>query len=120
MANVMQFLPALEGQEMAYVQSLMQDMSDQQAMQFAQIYGARRKDPQTIMILALIGFAGVHGIHRFVLNHIGMGILYLLTGGICLIGTIVDLVNYQKLTFEFNQPIAQQAAMMVKGPGTGM
>ena len=63
---------------------------------------------------------GVHGIHRFVLNQIGMGILYLLTGGICLIGTIVDLVNYQRLTFEFNQPIAQQAAMMVKGPAPAM
>ena len=32
-----------------------------------------------------------------------MGILYFLTGGLCLIGTIVDLVNHRSLAFEYNQ-----------------
>ncbi|MBK6913032.1 MAG: TM2 domain-containing protein [Ignavibacteriales bacterium] len=54
------------------------------------------------------------GIHRFVLGNIGLGILYVLTGGLCLIGTIVDLVNYKKLTFEYNQKVAQEVMMMMR------
>jgi TM2 domain-containing membrane protein YozV len=48
------------------------------------------------------------------MNQIGMGILYLLTGGLCLIGTIVDLVNYQKLAFEYNRQIAAEVSAMIK------
>ena len=33
-------------------------------------------------------------------------ILYLLTLGLCYIGTIIDLVNYRKLAFEYNQEVA--------------
>jgi hypothetical protein len=40
--------------------------------------------------------------------------LYFLTAGLCLIGTIVDLVNHRKLAFEYNSTVAQQVAMMVK------
>lgn len=35
-------------------------------------------------------FLGLLGIHRFYLGHIGMGILYLLTGGLCGIGWLID------------------------------
>ncbi len=114
MPNVFQLLPGLEGEEMSYVQSLINDMSDTQAQQFAMAYSARRKDPTTILILALIGFVGFAGLHRFILNQIGMGILFFLTGGLCFIGTIIDLVNYRKLAFEFNSTVAQQVALMTK------
>jgi TM2 domain-containing membrane protein YozV len=114
MPNIFQLLPSLEGEEMSYVQSLINDMTDTQAQQFAMAYSARRKDPTTILILALVGFVGFAGLHRFMLNQIGMGILYFLTAGLCLIGTIVDLVNHRKLAFEYNSTVAQQVAMMVK------
>lgn len=114
MPNIFQLLPSLEGEEMSYVQSLINDMTDTQAQQFAMAYSARRKDPTTILILALVGFVGFAGLHRFMLNQIGMGILYFLTAGLCLIGTIVDLVNHRKLAFEYNSVVAQQVAMMVK------
>jgi TM2 domain-containing membrane protein YozV len=51
------------------------------------------------------------------IGQVGMGILYLLTGGLCFIGTIIDLVNYKKLTFEFNQQAANtvyQAVLSMK------
>ena len=115
MVNPMQYLPMLEGEEMIFVQTIMQDMDENQAMQFAQSYSARRKDSQTILIMALIGIVGIHGIHRFMLNQIGMGILYLLTYGLCGIGTIVDLVNHKKLTAEYNQKVAQEVAMYMRG-----
>lgn len=114
MPNIFQLLPSLEGEEMSYVQSIINDMTDTQAQQFAMAYSARRKDPTTILILALVGFVGFAGLHRFMLNQIGMGILYFLTAGLCVIGTIVDLVNHRKLAFEYNSVVAQQVAMMVK------
>ncbi|HNX42808.1 MAG TPA: hypothetical protein PLJ84_02965 [Bacteroidales bacterium] len=42
-----------------------------------------------------------------------MGILYLLTGGLCLIGTIVDLVNHRQLALEYNVQVAHEVASMV-------
>jgi TM2 domain-containing membrane protein YozV len=114
MPNIFQLLPSLEGEEMTYVQSLINDMTDTQAQQFAMAYSARRKDPTTILILALVGFVGFAGIHRFMLNQIGMGILYFFTAGLCFIGTIVDLVNYRKLAFEYNSVVAQQVSLMIK------
>ena len=114
MANVMQLMPTLSGDEMVYIQGLIKDWNDNQAQQFATIYNARRKDPQTILLTTILGFLGIAGIQRFILGNIGMGLLYFFTGGLCLIGTIIDLVNYQKLAFEANQSAAQQVAIMVK------
>src|SRR5690242_6660422 len=100
MAKVIDVLPELTGEEMVYVQNLINAFDDEKARSFASVYRTRRKDPQIILITCLLGFICVAGIHRILLGQIGMGILYIFTGGLCLIGTIVDLVNYQKLAFE--------------------
>lgn len=113
MTNLIQLMPSLEHDEMMYVQSLVKDYSDEKLRQFATIYNSRRKEPQTILLLTLVGFLGIAGVQRFVLDQIGMGILYLFTGGLCLIGTIIDLVNYKKLTFEYNQKVARQVLSMI-------
>jgi hypothetical protein len=47
-------------------------------------------------------------------KNIGLGILYLLTAGLCFIGTIVDLVNYQNITFEYNRQIADEIMLMMR------
>ena len=114
MPNAFQLMPNLEGDEMAFVNELIKDMSDAQAQQFAIAYMSRRKDPSNMLLFAIIGFLGIAGIQRFVINQIGMGILFLFTGGLCLIGTIVDLVNHKKLAFEYNSKQAQQVASMMK------
>lgn len=114
MANVFTVLPDIDGEELGYIQMLMADMSDERALQFAMMYRARRKDPQMILILSLPGFFSVAGIQRFVLGQIGMGILYFLTGGLCFIGTIVDMVNYRRLAAEYNQQQAYEVAMMLQ------
>ena len=114
MAKVTDFLPELTGNEMMHIQSLIQDFDDEKARSFANVYRARRKDPQLVLITALLGFVVVAGVHRFLLNQIGMGLLYLFTGGLCLIGTIVDLVNYQQLAFEYNQQVANEVAAMTR------
>lgn len=115
MANIFQLLPFLEGDEMLFVQGLTKDMSDNQLTLFANAYSSRRKDSLMILGTACAGFIGFAGIHRFILGHIGMGLLYLLTCGFCFIGTVIDLVNYRRLTFEYNQKVAYEISVMAKG-----
>jgi TM2 domain-containing membrane protein YozV len=114
MINVLQLMPTLEGEEMNYVQELIKNMDNNQAQQFAVAYMARRKDPTNILLFTIVGLLGIAGIQRFVLNQVGMGLLYLFTGGLCVIGTIIDLVNHKKLAFEYNSSQAQQVAAMMK------
>jgi TM2 domain-containing membrane protein YozV len=115
MANVFQLMPYLEGDEMVFVQGVVKDMNDNQAQLFANAYSSRRKEPQTVLLTTCLGFVIVAGVQSFLLGHIGMGLLYLFTGGLCLIGTIVDLVNYKKLAFEYNMKVAQEVAIMTRG-----
>ncbi|MFA5804092.1 MAG: TM2 domain-containing protein [Melioribacteraceae bacterium] len=114
MANVLEMLPEIMGEEQMYISSIIKNMDDKQAFQFANIYRARRKDPQTILLVTFVGFLGISGIQRFLTDQIGMGILYLLTCGFCMIGTIIDLVNHKKIAFEYNQKQANQIVMMAK------
>lgn len=107
-------MPEIMGEEQMYISSIVKSLDDQKAQQFANIYRTRRKDPQVILLVTLVGFLGIAGIQRFLTDQIGLGILYLLTGGICMIGTIIDLVNYKKIAFEYNQKQAAQIAMMIK------
>ena len=115
MAEIMQVLPELEGEEMLFVSGLIKDMSDDQARTFAVAYRSQRRDPTTVLLLALLGFVVLAGFQRFYLGHIGMGIAYLLTAGFCFIGTIIDAINHKSLAFKYNQVKAQTLAMTVRG-----
>tara|TARA_R110002124_G_scaffold252177_4_gene417439 strand:- start:2333 stop:2674 length:342 start_codon:yes stop_codon:yes gene_type:complete len=108
MAEVYDFVPEAEGDEALYLEKLLSTLDEENKTRFSNVYRSRRKDPQTILILTLLGFLGLAGVHRFILNQIGMGILYFFTAGLCLIGIIVDLVNYKDLTFQYNRKVAQE------------
>ena len=114
MDKIFYFFPEVDVNEANFLKSLLKDKSDDYIRNFAMVYKSRRKDSQLILLTALIGFLGFAGIHRFVINNIGMGILYFFTGGLCLIGTIVDLVNYKSLAFEYNQRIAMEVSNIVE------
>ena len=114
MADVMKLLPELHGQELAFVDQLIKDLSEDQANTFAMAYRVQRRDPQTVLLLTLVGLIAVSGIQRFYLGQIGMGIVYFLTGGFCMIGTIIDTINHQKMTFQYNQQKAQEVVSMVQ------
>ncbi|MBL0050229.1 MAG: TM2 domain-containing protein [Bacteroidetes bacterium] len=115
--NFMMLIPGVEPEEMMFLNSYTQDLSENQFKSFLMVYNGKRKDAQTILICTLVGVLGFAGIQRFLINQIGMGILYLLTGGLCLIGTIIDAVNHKKLTNEFNQKMAMESVQMAKMMG---
>jgi TM2 domain-containing membrane protein YozV len=77
------------------------------------IYRSKRKDPQMILILCLLGLVGFAGIHRIVIGNIGMGILYFFTAGLCFIGTIVDTINHKELALEYNAKMITETLAML-------
>lgn len=99
--------------EYLYLEQVMKNMNPEQARSFVAYYSGRRKDPQDILLFTLLGFLIIAGVQRFVLGQIGMGLLYFFTGGLCLIGTIVDLINYKSLTLDYNQKMAYECAQMI-------
>ena len=106
MDTLLQMIPGIEPDELTYLQTITKDLSEDKLQTFATLYNTERKKSDMILIGGVIGLLGVGGVQRFMINQIGMGILYLLTCGLCFIGTIIDLVNYKKLAFEYNQQAA--------------
>jgi TM2 domain-containing membrane protein YozV len=51
------------------------------------------KDFTPALILCILGYiCQVHGLHRFYVGKIGTGILWLVTWGLCGIGTLIDVI----------------------------
>ena len=111
--KLMMMLPGMQPDELIYLENLTSNLNEEQMNLFISMYSSKRKTSDTILICTILGFVVVAGIQRFVLGQIGMGILYLFTGGLCLVGTIVDLVNHKKLTSEFNQKQALETMAMI-------
>ena len=114
MAKAIELLPELEGKELTYVDTLIIQMEDDHAQVFANAYRAQRKNPQDVLIFAIVGLVLIPGLQRFLINQIGMGLLYFFTLGLCFIGSIIDLVNHKDLAFEYNRKVADQLSVNVK------
>ncbi|WP_345243364.1 TM2 domain-containing protein [Nibrella saemangeumensis] len=107
-------IPGLQPEEMMMLQGATKDMTENQQRQLVMLYQSKRRDPTLTLILALLGFVGVAGVHRFVLGHIWMGLLYFFTGGLLLIGTIVDLINHKRITNKYNREKLFECVHMVR------
>jgi len=114
MNRVIKHMPNLEIEEANYLNQLLKDKSDEEIKDFAGIYINRRRDPLLILICVLLGFFGFAGLHRFISNSIGLGILYLFTVGLCFIGTIVDLINFKNIAFEYNTHTARKVLILLE------
>lgn len=69
--------------------------------------GAPRKSKTVALILCIIGFLGVGGLHRMYVGKVGSGVLHFFTYGICGIGTIIDLISILSGGFRdsYGQPL---------------
>ena len=110
---ILKYLYDATPEELITINSRTKDFSDDELSQFCMIYRSKRKDPQLILILCLLGLVGVAGVQRFVIGHIGMGILYFFTAGLCFIGTIIDAVNHKELAMEYNAKMITETLSML-------
>ncbi len=113
--SILRIIPSISPEEFAYLEAFTEDLPADKLNFFLGVYNGKRQKPDTILLCTVLGFVGFSGIQRFITGQIGMGILFFLTGGLCLIGTIVDLVNHRNLAFEFNQRMSLEAMRMIKG-----
>lgn len=111
--NFMNLIPALEGEELIFLQSITRELSQDKLQNFVAIYNGKRRKTDQVLLGCILGFFGVAGIQRFMVGQNGMGILYLFTGGLCVIGTIVDIINHKQLTFDYNQQMARETMAMI-------
>lgn len=111
--NLINLVPSIEGEELVYLQSLTKELTDDQFMNFIAVYNGKRRKADQILLGCILGFVCVGGVQRFMVGQNGMGLIYLFTGGLCLIGTVVDLVNHKRLAFEYNQQMARESMAML-------
>lgn len=115
--NAYMMLPGITAEELGFLQQATTGLDENQKKYFFNVYAGKRKSPQDVLIFTLIGFLGVAGIQRIMLGQITMGILYFFTGGLCLVGTIMDLINHKDLALEYNKKMAYESFQIVKMGG---
>lgn len=107
-------LPGISAEEIAFLQQATSGLEENQHKYFFMVYSGRRKSPQDMLIFCLLGTFLVPGLQRFIIGQIGMGILFLFTGGLCFIGSIIDLVNHRSLAMEYNKQVAYESFQIAK------
>ena len=55
-------------------------------------YAGPQKSKMVALILCIIGFFGFAGLHRIYVGKVGSGVVHFLTYGVCVVGTIMDLL----------------------------
>ena len=93
MAN-QKYLPA---EKIVFLKQKLIEASEEQ---FALTSTLQFKDPTTILVVSIL--LGGLGIDRFMLGETGIGVLKLLTGGVCGILTIIDWFSVRKKAMEIN------------------
>jgi hypothetical protein len=111
MTYLMHYLLEFPPSERIYVHNLIAQLPTQHAEAFMIAYRRRRKDPQTVLLAAVIGLVACPGFQRFWLGETGMGLLFLFTAGFLAMGSIIDLATYKTLAFSHNQKVARQIQM---------
>ena len=67
---------------------------------YSTILSVELKDPTTMLLISI--FLGQLGVDRFMMGETGMGVLKLLTGGLCGILWLIDVIGISKKVKEYN------------------
>lgn len=96
----------------AELAQLQEGMTDQQKMVFMSQYSSEKKDRTIAIVLSLL--LGYLGVDRFYVGDTGLGILKLLTGGLCGIMAFIDWFLIMGRADEFNRQKAREIAASLK------
>lgn len=91
------------------------DLTDQQKVLFDSQFSSTKKDRGLILVLSVL--LGYWGVDRFILGDFGLGILKLLTFGLCGILWIIDIFRIQGAVDDYNRKKAQEILMNIKMMG---
>ena len=69
-SKLLQMIPGIEANELAYLQTITKELNDDQLQTFAALYNGERKKSDMILIGGIIGLLGVGGIQRFMIGQI--------------------------------------------------
>jgi len=93
-------------EHMTYISEQVKRLDDHQ---LNVLMSANLKDPTMILLLSiLVPLIGIHGVDRFVLGDIGMGVGKLLTFGGCGIWWIIDIFMVSDRAKEINYQLVAQ------------
>ena len=107
------YLKSVTPAEMINLQSVTANLSEDKIKNFVSVYSTKRREAEMILIISCVGLLGFAGIQRFLVGQIGMGLLYFFTGGLCFIGTILDIIDHKKLADEYNAQMANETLQLI-------
>lgn len=110
---VAKYVPMAEGSEWTYLRNLAKCVSEDEFEHFIRLYLPNRKEKNTVLILCVLGFLGLAGIHRFYLGNIRIGVLYIISAGLLYLGTIYDLLKYREMVSDVNVSLARGYARYI-------
>jgi len=113
-ANLYMTFPGLTTEEMMHLQHATDGMDEKQQQNFYNLYASKRKSTQDMLLLCILGFFGLAGMHRMAMGQVGLGLVYLFTFGLFWIGTLVDLLSIYRLTNEYNRKMAFESCQIIK------
>jgi len=114
MKEIVRYIPDVEHQELLFIEDVEDEMTPAQFETFMHLYKSKRMKPQNYLLFTILGFFVVAGIQRFTTKQIGMGLLFVFTGGLCLIGTIYDLLHYKEQVMDYNLDQLEEVVSLVK------
>jgi TM2 domain-containing membrane protein YozV len=109
-------LPGITADELTILQRAITGLNETQQTHFFNLYAIKRKSPENVKLFCILGII-IPGIQRFVLGQIAWGILFFFTGGLFLVMTVMDLVNYKKLALEYNRDLAYESLRIAQMAG---
>ena len=107
--------PGLEsgpGKESMLLKAAKEELSEDQRKMFDQEYEQNSKSmAATYLLWFLFGFIGIH---KFYVRKTGMGVLYIFTGGLFVIGWLIDIFIILTQVRQVNDTIAKDMILKIK------